>query len=235
LLIRLFKTKSYLNGILAGWSMGIAVLIRYTNVVPLGLFILLWTISYAQGSSEVKSFFATNIKLFLSILIGGLPFLIFFLILNSYLYGSPFRSGYSISHEEIFLLGNIFKYIWGFVISLLLIYPGMLIGSLLIKGKEKWIYFIPFISTLLLYSACINSLFEGRILDLIIGIRFIVPVIPFLLIPYAKFLNQFTNHKYFKPVAMVMIILLIISTFGINFIHQRFLKESRVEWMIDRH
>lgn len=205
---------------------GASVIIRYSNIVPLGLFIILLVFSYRF---EIKKI----IKMILPIFLGALPFIIFFLLFNNYLYLSPLRSGYSFSGEEIFNLGNIIKNLPTYFIALNIAYPAMLLVGFIKKNYLR--FSLPAFSLILFYSASVNNLFEGRVLDLVVGIRFMVPILTFLLIPYFQIIQEkYNSSKLVQNIINFLkypiIVIICIIAFANVVVHQKFLNETESQW-----
>lgn len=224
-LIRSLKTQSYIWPIIAGASFGASILLRYTNVLPLGIIYIFILIS-----SFKREEFEYLIRKLFYIFIGGFPFLLIFLVINSYLYGGMLKSGYAISKEEIFLISNLPNLFAKYSTVLLIIYPAMLISIILSKIKYKWTLFLASLVTIILYSLYPANAFEGRFLDLILPLRFVMPIIPLLLLIYCSTLNRLLKFKVIKYLLIGVFIALVIGVFGINYVHNQFLNNSPIYW-----
>ncbi len=223
LLFKLEKEFSQKWSYILGNVIGFAVLIRYSNVIPIGFliigFIVLWFRQKKLGRNEIVSLSS-------GLIAGGLPWLAIFLGTNQYLYGHPLRSGYFFSGEEDVFLN--FQTIWGtfrYLGILLLMYPLLAVGGLFSKLKYKWIFFLTSLTLILFYSGFPTTVFEGRILDLIFGIRFILPMIPLLLVGYASWLTEFESKKRWKIFCVFGLFILLVSAFLISAFHQDFLNQ----------
>jgi hypothetical protein len=204
---------------LAALTIILTLFIRYTNSVP--LLIILGYLAYSEISLiGIKNTLKEWIYLILLLLLG----IVLFSAFNHQHYGALFRSGYYFSSEEgaviweqvpttlirYFLLTNIF-------------YPLMLI--LLFRTKIKWknLLLSAFLGLFLFYTIIKNVSFADKITDLILGLRFLIPVYPFALLAYFELLNRFRDRKYYKPSLYTFVVLLIGAAIYINLIHQGFL------------
>lgn len=224
----------------AGVGVGMAVLVRYTNVLPLGVLgiVFMWEMGRAclpdrqvvvggrwsfvlQQSSAI---FRVAIDSIIPIITGGLPFLILFLYLNLYLYQHPLRSGYYYSGEEaVYILSQVPLFLLRYVIVFTLSYPLMLPLAVWARFKYKWMLLLPVLSSMLFYAGFPSTFFEGRLLDLIFGIRFLVPVVPLILLLYAQALNQYSQTKFFRTVAVIVFLILGAQAAALNILHFEFL------------
>ncbi len=204
------RVKNYITG----GVIGIATLVRYTNLIIFASFLLLYTLK----EHKFKKAF--------SIALGALPFGILIMILNKLLYGSFFASGYSLSGEEVFSLGNLGINMPKYLILLTAIYPLMFIALFISKYKNKLLMIAPSVLILILYSLYPYNFFEGRIIDFIVAGRVLIPIIPFLLISYLYVLNNKISIRLKAFIAFI----LILSTLIVIFFHQKYLNESSVQW-----
>jgi hypothetical protein len=216
--------KKYLIAI--GASIGAAVLIRYTNIIPLGILLLSSFIKNLKPKTSNLKLIAQNA---LRIMLGSLPFALFFLFINIHLYGSPFRSGYYYSKEEVFGFSYFLKHIGQYILALSVIYPLMLPVGLI---NRRFIRFnLAFLSVMFLYAFSVNTLFKREIQDLIFALRFLIPVLPLLMISYLDFIDK--KLLKFKIANFLILPIFIISISGLfifSFVHQHFLQENETFW-----
>jgi 4-amino-4-deoxy-L-arabinose transferase-like glycosyltransferase len=215
-LLRMQKSSTWW-GIAAGVLTGVAVLVRYTNILPIALLILLaliWRFR-TEEKALVKSMFA--------VAAGALPWMLVFITINIYLYGAPLRSGYYFSGEEgVFIWSQVPLFLLRFGFGLSAIYPLMLELPLFIRSRFSWLL-VPVLATMLFYAGFPNTTFEGRPLDLILGLRFLVPVIPLLLIAYTAGLNRLVDKQWFKLGLVIAGVSLGGLSLLLSYQHQQFL------------
>ncbi len=219
-LLGFFLLTSKNNGwqkILSGLVFGAAVLIRYTNIFPILIFLIVYL---------VKKKPKVLIKDLLKISLGAIvPALSFFLI-NDYLYGNIFRSGYYYSGEEaLIVFEELIKFFPIYIALLLLMYPGMLVGAILSKVDFRKPLLISVLFLAVFYGSFPggNTVFEGRLLDLILGMRYFLVLTPLLILSYVKFLDRFQDKKYFKLIYTLTIIILVGNFMLMSYLHQQFL------------
>lgn len=217
------KGKRRFN-IWSGASIGMSMLVRPTNLFWFAIFLL--TDLIMKGVFK-KGRLGELINLVLEMLIGFLPFLTFFLLFNNYLYLSPFNSGYTFSGDfnnfDLTLLpGNLLRYL----VLLNIFYPGMLFLSLKSKLPYKWPIVLSFLGLLLFYSATLNNNFKSDI-NLIIGIRFLIPALPFIMLLYIDVLKDYLKGRTYYFVFGFLIVLITLM----QFLHFRYLNETVPFWM----
>lgn len=244
-------SRGWTWGILAGMTAGLAVLTRYTNVLPLAVLIfgmLVWpenglgmylrvnlTNYVGSFTGRLKRIFKLlllQLERVLPVVIGGLPWALVFLFINMHLYGGFFRSGYYYSGEEgVIILQQIPQFILRFAGVLSIVLPLMLPLALFSNVKHKWSMLGAVVVTIVFYAGFPSTFFEGRILDFITGIRFLVPVVPLLLIPYAAVLqNLIRKYPKLKLILILSLIGLIVVAAALSYIHQGFLETNGVIW-----
>lgn len=214
---------SVLLSILLGATIGLAVLVRYSNVLIIACFLLFLLWKEREFISQTRQ--KIGVALF-GLISGGVPFLLFFLWINTYLYGGAFTSGYSLSGEQV-LQSNlliILTQVLAYLLALNLMYPGMVFISVYEFVKGRWAEFsaASFI-IIIFYILGPNTLFEVRLLDLILGIRFIVPSLPFLLVPYFSFLQGKTCLCKSKWPFIIIVVTLALLGVLLNYYHSEFL------------
>lgn len=204
-LLFLVKQRITISGIFFGAS----VAIRYPTIiipVALGLIYL------------YKRNFRWITMLTIGTIIGISPLLFYHLFCFNTVIG-PAR-------ENIigFSIVNLFPMLGQFFISLNILYPLLLIIPVFSKLKERWLFFTPAVLFLLLFSFQYyidtgNNFFE----TIIRGQRYMLPIIPFLLVPYAEVLNRI---RFFNRYIPIFFIILIVISAVIHYNHNRFLNQQ---------
>ncbi len=217
----LLNLKSFKYRILAPILIIISLYIRYTNIIPVGILAIYFLIYYLRQESFkdlVKKYWIIPIIL-------GLGAITLFIFNHNY-YGFFLRSGYYFSAEE----GNIvplqfpvvfFKYF----LLVNIFYPFGLIFLFKSRIKHTKLFAVLFITLLLFYSIVKNESFPGKLSDIILGLRFLIPVYPFLILPYAGLINNFKNERVYKYLMYTIIILLICSSLLVNLLHYNFINK----------
>jgi hypothetical protein len=202
---------------------GLAVFVRYTNILPVGIFLAIEGVRLARAHGDMKDMLA---KLW-PIIPGGLPWAAALLMLNSFVYGHPLRSGYYFSGEEgVYILSQVPLFMFRFLGIMLLLYPGMLWGALRGRLSVKWSILSAALVTFAFYAGFPSTFFEGRVLDLIFGARFLVPVLPWILLLFVKWLDGYSDRKWFQPLVLFSTIGLVILSIGISVVHYQFLQAT---------
>lgn len=216
----LFKKPKY--QILAGMCIGISLLIRPTNLLWFAVFVMidLW-------QNRQSSFLYSISKVAIYMLIGFAPLLLGFMAFNNYLYLGPFKSGYSYSADldtfKLYLLPlNFIRYF----VLLNLYYPFMLLVSLFSKQKDKLAILFALLSLILMYSLSSNNTFESDI-DIIIGLRFLMPGLPLLVLAYADAVERWLMGKW----RGLLILALIILSIATQFFHAQYLQKNVPIWL----
>lgn len=226
------KVRKSLVNVALGIVIGLAILVRYTNIILFGVMLGLWVLIQAKKYGLSEAF-----KSLLTTIVGGSPFAILFLWINSYLYGNPLLSGYHFSGEDGIVLSNLIKFLPGYIFALLLMWPGMIVLSKFKVGGQKQkvgvlnIFWWSGVLLILFYSISVNTLFEGRLLDLVLGIRFLLPIIPLFILSYASVLQHWANkRKVLRVVVNVCLLATLVFVPIISYVHQDFLNTTKTEW-----
>ena len=207
--------------ILSGILFGISTLCRYSNPFLIGSLV---------GVFAFTKDFKILFKRFFYIGIGYLPFLIFFIIFNNYLYLAPFRSGYFFSNEEqIHLWSQIPLYSLIFIGILTLVYPLMFVAPFFVKKhlRLKIVTYLMCIIIFIIYGSFpnIGEIFHGRIVDILFGSRYLLVVVPLFLLSYAFVLTKFEiRWPKFKIIYNLFVLFLACLTIILTVLHQIFLK-----------
>jgi 4-amino-4-deoxy-L-arabinose transferase-like glycosyltransferase len=209
------QSTPWKKDLLTGVVVGFGTLIRYTNLLIFVTFLL----GYIWHTKDIRK----TIRIGL----GAIPFGLLIMLINKDLYGSLFASGYTLSGEEVFSLANIGYNLPRYLMLFIAIYPLMLLALPITRLQLKCSFILPFIAMIFLYSMYPFNFFEGKVSDLITSGRVLIPVVPFILLPYIYELKD----KISLPVKVITITLLITSTIIITIFHHNFLMNSEVEWM----
>jgi len=200
--------NSYL--VLLGITLSTLAFVRY-SLIPVDIVFVLYLLLKFKKKALVT-------------IASALPFIIAFLVFNNYMYGNPLRSGYYYSKEEISFSLTIFLIVLPkYLISLNVIYPFMLIGAFFSKISIKKLILSSTILLLLYYSLTgLNAyVFEGRILDLILGVRFYIPIIPLIMLLYFEVIQR--RFKIPNILHLLSISGLILVSIAIHIVHNNFL------------
>ncbi len=196
----------------AGFSIGFLVLLRYPNlIIVIGIF---GALLYAKEYKKVL-LLLPGIAFFSFVLLGYIIHVYGFIL-------GPFTIDGAKSFSLRYFVSNFLYYL----LSLNILYPGMLLVAIFFgfKRKDISLFIIPSLVTIIFYSFYYyidggSSLAE----KLVKGQRFMIPVIPLLLIPYLNFLH---NKKFAKKVFIFIIMLLFIFNCGIQYKHHQFVREE---------
>lgn len=211
------------HNILAGVAMGFSLFVRPTNMFFCAVFILVEVLKRKRSPVFINNL----INLFLELLIGLTPFVILFLLFNDYLYLSPFKSGYSYSGDlNSFDLTVIPMNLGNYFLLLNLFLPGMLIGSFFSKNKYKWPILIAFLVLLIFYSATSNNNWKSDI-NIIIGIRFLMPALPLLLLLYLDIIKNVVKGRLLAIITVLLSIIMILM----QYMHFKYLNENVPNWL----
>lgn len=211
--------KSAKYKVLTGVFMSLALYIRYTNIIPvaiLGIYFLYVYIKEYGIKQVVIKFWITHLIALIA--------LISILVFNYTFYGDFFRSGYYFSSEEGSLaLEQIPAVFFKYFLLINIFYPATLVVLFKSKITHRKLLITIFSSLLLFYTILKNESFPGKLSDIILGLRFIIPVYPFLLIAYFERINSLKNEKYYRYFLYTSIALLIITGIVINYIHYKYI------------
>ncbi len=198
-----FIKKKYLA---AGIIFGISIAIRYPLLlIPFSLCIMFF----------LKKDFINAIKFLIGVIIGLSPLLIYHIAIFNIITGPIGANiiGFSIKNLPIMFLQ--------FFLSINIVYPLMLISSFKTKLDEKWYFIFPALIFIIFFSLQYYIDAGKNFFETIIrGQRYMLPVIPFLIIPYSEVLERTKVLKKFLP---ILIIILIFINIVISAKHQRFL------------
>jgi hypothetical protein len=197
------KKRSYL---LAGLMLGISCLFRTTNAlviigmgIPLMYSAIKKTFTEKFANEDVKKIFLFGL--------GVLPSFILTLLFNWIAYGGFFNTRYLGGGTKIFGYFLTFASIQAYlqpIIILLVSYPLLLLPVFLMKYKKRF----ELCAMTLLFLAVMSRTDTMRydlITNLVIGSRYFLVIIPFLLIPYSLALDKYL--KQFVPYILLVLMI----------------------------
>ncbi len=191
----------------AGVFTGLGVYMRY----PLALLIIAFAL-VLLARREIRTF----LFFCLSALLSLVPLLGYHIFVFGNIMGPASQYGADLG----------FRVYWGtlggYALSLIILYPLMLIAPFVYRGKDKGI----FISALVIYFLfhAFQSYIDSSadfVQWLVMSQRYLLPIVPFLLVPYAALLDRIKiARKLVLPVSLVLAITCVI----INNRHAQFLR-----------
>ncbi len=224
-------SQRWLWGLVLGSSLGAMVLVRYSLAIWALLLVSALALSAIQHYG-IRRFWQAKLNFlpsFLAIIIGSLPALLVLLVVNSTLYGSVLSSGYKFSGEEIFNLGLLPQRLGSYLLHINVLPPFLLLFALFAKQKLSKLILIFTIILILFHSVAGGFLFQGELSDSIIGLRFLVPILPLLCLNYASSLQAVKFNSLLKSLILILLTgSFLLSSIFLSYQHQNFLAE-RVE------
>lgn len=208
--------------VLAGIFFGISLWIRYASLVVIAP--LIAVLFFRDLKSKI-----------IPLLFGLAPFVILLGIYNHVALGNPFVIGYSkigIPLRSTFSLEYLLQHLPKYFLYLNLIYPLMGISLFFYHANRRLEIFSCVVVLLTFYSAYFwfdsgTSFIQSAIKSL----RFLLPIIPLLLIAYLYCLDSYILKKVTIgtkwQLATVCAIFLSAITFGIQYKHQEYLQRQK--------
>ena len=200
-----FTSLKQKHWLFSGFFFSLAVLVRYDTILALFAFVL-------------PSIFYNRKKAF-SLLLGAIPIGVLIMAFNSFVYGGIASTGYGSGTGLITsLLGHLFEVdhlIYGVI--LLILYPLLLISPFLIK---KFSYKKEFAFLIIFYFLMNARFTEFLAFDfsiesaLVMRLRYLIPVIGLLIIPYSVFVDSLIPKIKFKIPKITVPILILILLVG---------------------
>jgi len=105
----------------------------------------------------------------------------------------------------------------------------MLIGAFFSKNRLKWPIILGFIVLLIFYSATSNNNWKSDI-NLIIGIRFLMPALPLVLLLYLDVIKNIVKGRLLVIIAIILSCIMILM----QYMHFQYLNENVPQWL-DNH
>jgi hypothetical protein len=201
------------KNVAAGFSLGFLFSLRYPNLI-----IIVGIVGFLLFRKEYRRvlFLLPGIALFSSVL------LIYLMHTYGFILG-PFTVSGAGAFSIQYFICNLPYYL----LSLNVLYPFMLIVAIFfgIKNKKLSIFVITASIVIIFYSFYYyidggNSVME----KLIKGQRFMIPIIPLLLIPY---LDCLQNKRFTKKVFVFVIPLLFVLNCTVQYKHQQFVRKEK--------
>ncbi|MBN1405389.1 MAG: glycosyltransferase family 39 protein [Candidatus Omnitrophica bacterium] len=211
---------------IAGILLGYLCLIKYTNVIIAGILL---------AASLYFSIKDKNLKV-LNLLYGMAPFFIFIAWYNYNYYGAITASPY-FSAGMKFAMAHIGKNITIYLMSLLFIYPFMLI-TLFLPGKNNpGKTSAALTAPVFLVLISLHYFHQGvgivhcpgvknAIQYLIMSQRLILPIIPFFLLCYTVAISGLLKRKSFKIFVFILIAAVFTGSIYTSHVHQEYLSEN---------
>lgn len=173
---------------LAGLVLGLSVLVRVPNAF---VFISFLLVSLFRNRQRAKYLF-----------LGFVPPALLVLLHNYILYGSALETGYQLiglfSAE-----GTIFKII-GFAVILSIIYPLMFLSQFFYRGKAWREIILTSALFLLFFGFYFANPIKIRVEDLFMGARYVLVIVPLLMVAYAGCLHGLAKKIKNKNRALVL-------------------------------
>jgi len=193
----------------SGIIFGIAIAIRYPLLlIPFSMFSLLF----------VKKEFFNALKFLIGVVIGLIPLLIYDISAFNTIIGPANANliGFSLKNFPIMFAQ--------FFLTINIIYPLLFIISFKTKLNEKWYFIFPALIFIIIFSLQYYIDTGKNFFETIIrGQRYMLPIIPFLLIPYSEILNRI---RFLQKSLPFFIIALIFVDILISHRHQEFLMKQ---------
>lgn len=199
----------------SGLLLGLSCLVKYSNFVIALLLILFLLV---KNRSRVAY-----------IIIGFLPFLVLVLAYNHFAYGHILKTGYAyIMAGRAFGLEYFFRNFIFYITTLLIIYPFMLPAAFIYKKLYKKEILVITLSMLIVFSLwhyIQASPSVNYLVELVVGMRLLLPIIPLLLLSYSGAISRIFEKTKRHHVALggLTLILIMVSAFAISLKHQQYL------------
>jgi len=198
-----FIKKKYLT---SGIIFGISISIRYPLLlIPFSILSILL----------VKKEFFNALKFLSGVVIGLIPLLIYHISSFNTITGPANANliGFSLKNFPIMFAQ--------FFLTVNIIYPLLFIISFKTKLNERWYFIFPALIFIIFFSLQYYIDTGKNFFETIIrGQRYMLPIIPFLLIPYSEILNRI---KFLQKILPLFIIALFFVDIVISHRHQEFL------------
>lgn len=206
--------------LIAGACLGLALLSRSTSqvitlVVGLGLLASAWC------SRETGPVWKSRFAWFL---VGLLPFLIVAGCYNAATMGSPFKSTYDLGALSVTNLGKLGPL---YALSLLLIYPGMLLAPPAYRGAFWREGLVATTAVLLIAGSYYETTYGNNRLETLVSVtRQVLPVVPFYLLAYCSVLAKVAERPWARRLKVIEVACgaLFVTACVISGLHQQHLR-----------
>jgi hypothetical protein len=197
-----------------GAALGLSFVIRYAGVALVPVFLV-----FALMKKKTEG---------VKVALGFLPFVLFVLLYNYVTYGGALRTGYP-GQALPFDLHRYGMHFLTYAVSLSVLYPLMIAVPFLYKKMYRREVLVSFIVMLvfLLFSSFAFAMYAQPSLKSIVkssllGVRYLFPVVPFLLLAYSSVCAKWLKKKGLVAV----LIMLVISSVAISRYHQGYLRSG---------
>ncbi len=200
------------HAFVSGCLFGFACLVRYSSAILLPGFLLFFFVPPRQKLLDTVLFFA-----------GLFPFALVALLYNHFAYGGPLRFPmYLTGTFSLSFFPRNFPY---YALTLLTLYPLMLLAPFAIRDRRHLLLAFPAYSLLLFYSFfSYTSLKYPLPVRALIDLRYLLPALPFFLLAYASVLVQLEKrHSFLQQVRLGATSLLIAAGVFLHYRHDRHL------------
>lgn len=215
----------------SGFLIGLSCFVRYTNVIVCGMFCAALAYPLLKRIISERNYRkeeAIEINGLIKFIFGFSPFALIILYYNYYTLGSPFLTVYGLLDPNDYAFsikhmpGNFVFYLK----ALLVIYPFLLIAMFIYNGKERLLCHLLFWSVLIFYSLYFYTPdFGTGIQKIVVGMRFLLPVLFVGIIAYAFFIEKIRKKsRVLGVVLLILINLLVLPYFIISYKHYDYLK-----------
>ncbi|MBI2136184.1 glycosyltransferase family 39 protein [Candidatus Woesearchaeota archaeon] len=217
--------------VLAGIFTGVAILIRYTNAlffIALSLAMFLRWLKETRWRLNSRNLFNKQAVDYLLFLISFVPFLILLLLYNKHAYNGFLNFGYTLQNSgvSVVLFKSFYTY-FKYIGALLIVYPLMLLAPIYYRGKYKLEIILSTYLFLIVFG--MQDLFHYDVIkNLIIGTRYMFPVLPLMLIAYFgvlenvinwlinRYNSKFNLKTYLSPNKCILFIVMILFLLSIT-------------------
>lgn len=210
--------------VLAGTTLGLAVLVKTANGFTLGLFalgllgeaLLPWK---PRSPKELLTLALPAIRLVL----GALP-----LMVVAYVYQKTVQEGgwAKYSGPGQFTLGYFVQHLPFYLVALLVVFPGMLVGLIAYKGPRRGPLWLAVAGIVAFYSAYYYLDSTGsKVESFILGQRFLLAVLPLVVVAYGAWLQRLIGQRKVLVPFAALVLALLLGAAAVQAKHQSNLKK----------